>query len=378
MPGGTFLVIAGRDDWRLAEWSDASSGPLLTLAGPGLLSPLRLPVTLALPRISETSLGALAARLGVSAGVDAVFAGPATHPSPPRGIDGSRQNPGSRPAPVLDPGAGVIDCSACAGLGVAATPCSCGPVAHEARIPCVLCSGNRSVLRECDVCGGSGNFLWPATLTVRRQDGLSDLEGDGTIAIDVDLTTCDVLIERTMRSTQGSFTWEDRWVVDLHRPFVRGCRDLGVEWPDAVVWVGEAPTVAARVSTAFTLLRMGTPTPRELSLQPLLEQWLVREGPVSVPEVLDPEHLGLHAAAIVARISRGAVVVSPLPTNAVLLGECLGLLEVSGLKAGLTLSGGTKVLVALSPELVPRGVIATGGSVAELLLNAKDALSRGS
>jgi hypothetical protein len=376
VPGGSFLVLADQASWRLAEWSRGSAGPMVSLDCPGLLGPLSLPLSIDLPRLVEPSLSALATRFGVEPTTGGVFSGPARSPSPPRGVDGSRQNLGTRPAPVLDPGAGVIGCSACSGFGVIAAPCPCGPVAREQQLPCVLCAGERTVAQPCGVCGGVGSFLWPATLTIKRRDGLSGMSGDQVVAIDIDLGACDVLIERSLLHSQGPAVWEDRWVVDLYRPFVQGCRELDVEWPDAIVWVGDVPAVAARVSTSFTLLRVGTPTVRELSIQPLLDEWMVREGAASIPEVLDPEHLGLHAAAIVARLSRGAVVVSPMPSHDELFLECLTLLATAELTAGITVVGSTKVLVALDLSHAPQGVVATGGSVAEMLLNAKAFLSR--
>jgi hypothetical protein len=376
VPDGTFLILAAPGDWRLLEWSPGSAGELLSLSVPDLFEPLQLPVSPSMPTVACESLAVLAECFGTRPDPLEMFEGLASFPSPPRGIDGGRQNPGSRPAPVLDPGAGVLGCSSCVGKGVQQTPCPCSPSSHLWHSPCSLCRGTRVLSHMCQACGGAGHFLWPATLSIARRDGLAGLSGDSVVAVPVDLSACDISIERSLLDSGDGLLWEDRWVVDLFRPFVQGCRDLGVIWPDAVVWVGDAPTIAARVSTAFSLLRLGTPTPRELALQPHLDQWIVREGPASIPEVLDPEHLGLHAASVVARLSRGVVVVSPLPAPEQLLQECADFLAPSSCSLAFAVVGPVITAVALDADLSPVGLVATGASMAEVLLNTRWNLER--
>jgi hypothetical protein len=369
-PESPFLVMVEPNRWQVFRWNPSDSIALSSCPLPGLSMNVTLPSRLGVPGHTAPSLDLLAASIG------SPFVESGSHPPrtsslvAPFGIDGARQHAGVRHAPVLDPGAGVIACSSCFAKGTIEASCPCSPSRHLMTSPCSLCHGSHVLAEPCDACGGAGSFLWPATIRLCRRDGLAGPNGDNEVAIDVDLSSADVSIERALLETGDSLVWEDRWVVDLFRAFHEGCRELGIEWPDAVVWANNTPTIAARVSTAFTLLRIGTPTVRELALQPRLDQWIIREGQASPVEVLDPEHLGLHAASIVARLSRGVVEVTPIPPLEVLLAKCHAYVAPAGLKLAVSLAGDTRVLVALSDTLEPAGVIAHGSSSTEMMVNA--------
>lgn len=377
-PDTPFLVLHDEGSWQIFRWAHTGGHAMVNLEVAGLLVSYTAPARLPVPGHTASSITELADAVGAPEQEGLVFSplsGRSVFPSPPRGIDGARQNPGVRHAPVLDAPPGVLACSACAARGRVQMQCPCGPAGHLLNLPCALCGGTRVVTQPCEVCGGAGSYLWPATLRVRRYDAGSGPDGDSEIALDVDLTGCDVSIERSILDSGDSVVWEDRWVVDLYRPFSNACRALGIEWPHGVVWLGSVPAIAARVSTAFTLLRVGTPTQQELALQPHLDPWLVREGPASPVEVLDPELLGLQAASIVARISRGVVLVSPLPPVEQLVARCTEGLAARGLRLGLGCAGPSKVVVAVDADGAPATVIAHGATVAEALLLADHLLT---
>jgi hypothetical protein len=377
-PGTPFLVLFHDLQWQIVRWPSAPDTAVVQLDVPGLQGMVSVPAHLPPAGHREYSLVALADAVGAApAGAyPAAFdASRSVFPSPPRGIDGARQNPGVRHAPVLDADAGVLACSACAAGGSVQISCPCGPAGHLLNLPCALCSGTRVVTQICEACGGAGSYLWPATLRIRRNDGGTGPDGDTEIALDVDLSSCDVSIERSVLNSGSRTVWEDRWVVDLHRPFSEGCRALGIDWPHGVVWIGSSPTIAARVSTAFSLLRMGTPTAQELLMQPYLDTWVVREGSASPTEVLDPEHLGMQAAAIVARISRGEVLISPLPPVDTLLADCVAALAPRELRLALVLHGTARVVVVVDAADTPIATLAYGATVSEALMQARHSLT---
>ena len=377
-PDTSFMVVCSDHEWQICRWPISLTDGLVRLEVAGLPSALAVPARLTTGGHRCLSLGALADAVGANISTNHHPSFSTSHdvfPSPPRGIDGARQNPGVRHAPVLDADAGVLACSACSARGSVQISCPCGPTGHLLNLPCALCRGTRVVTEVCDACGGTGSYLWPATLRIRRYDGGSGPDGDTEIALDVDLSSCDVSIERSVLNSGSLTVWEDRWVVDLHRPFTEGCRALGVDWPHGVVWIGASPTIAARVSTAFSLLRISTPTAKELAMQPFLDSWIIREGPASPTEVLDPEHLGMQAAAIVARISRGEVLISPLPDVELLLADCVSVLSARGLRLALALLGTAKVALAIDANDSPVAALAYGATVTEAILQARHRLT---
>jgi hypothetical protein len=121
---------------------------------------------------------------------------------------------------------------------------------------------------------------------------------------------------------------------------------------------------------------MATVSPIDLKLQSRLGKWAAVEGPSSPDVVLDPERLGMDAASVVARLSRGAVDVTPMPALDELLNRCHDRVAAVGMRLAVACAGPEISLLVLSADLTPRAVIAQGVSMADVLLQAAVSLER--